>query len=59
MARPLRIEFPDACYHVSNSGEDNDRIFPSNRYYQSFFDGVAEAAQRLNVDVLAYCLLKN
>jgi len=59
MARPLRIEFPDACYHVSNSGEDNDRIFPSNRYYQAFFDGVAEAAQRLNVDVLAYCLLKN
>lgn len=59
MARPLRIEFPDACYHVSNSGEDNDRIFPAARYYQAFLDGVADAAQRLNVEVLAYCLLKN
>jgi len=59
MARPLRIEFPDACYHVSNRGEDFDRIFPGPRYSQAFLDGVAEAARRLNVQVLAWCLLKN
>jgi REP element-mobilizing transposase RayT len=59
MARPLRIEYPDACYHVSNRGEDFDRIFPGPTYFQAFLDGVAEAASRLNVDILGYCLLKN
>lgn len=59
MARPLRIEFPDACYHVCNRGEDNDRIFPSPKFFQTFLDGVAEAANRLNVVILGYCLLKN
>ena len=59
MARPLRIEYPDACYHVSNRGEDYDRIFPGPKYFQSFLDGVAEAASRLNVEILGYCLLKN
>lgn len=59
MARPLRIEYPNACYHVSNRGEDHDRIFPGPRYYQAFLDGIGEAAARLNVEVLGYCLLGN
>ncbi len=59
MARPLRIEFPGACYHVCNRGEDGDRIFPSAKYNQAFLEGVADAASRLNVEVIAYCLLKN
>lgn len=59
MARPLRIEYPDAYYHVSNVGLDNQRIFPSPRYYEAFIAGLEETCFRLNVEVHAYCLLKD
>ncbi len=58
MARPLRIEYPNAYYHVSNKADNNGGLFPSEQYYQAFLDGVREAASRFNVDVLAWCLLK-
>ena len=54
MARPLRIEYPDAVYHVSNYSLDNKRVFPSDRYYDQFLSGVAEACARLNVET---CIL--
>ena len=59
MARPLRIEYPDAYYHVCNIGLDNQRIFPSSRYFEAFIAGLEETCFRLNVEVHAYCLLKN
>lgn len=59
MARPLRIEFPNAYYHVTNRGNEGVRVFPSDRYYRAFLDGVAEACSRFNVEVHAYCLLGN
>ena len=59
MARPLRIEYPDAVYHVSNFSLDNKRVFPSDRYYEQFLSGIAEACARLNVEIHAYCLLRN
>ncbi len=59
MARPLRIEFPDACYHVSNVGLENQKIFPSQKYFEAFLAGLEETCFRLNVQVHAYCLLKD
>jgi putative transposase len=59
MARPLRIEYPNAHYHVSNKADNNGGLFPAEQFYQAFLDGVREAASRFNVDVLAWCLLKN
>lgn len=59
MARPLRIEYPNAYYHVSNKADNTGGLFPSEQYYQAFLDGVHEAASRFNVDVLGWCLLKN
>ena len=59
MARPLRIEYPDAFYHVSNIGLDGQRIFPSPKYYEAFLSGLEETCFRLNVEVHAYCLLKD
>ncbi|MBL4820799.1 MAG: transposase [Gammaproteobacteria bacterium] len=59
MARPLRIEYPDAVYHVSNSGLDKQRIFPSDKYFQAFLAGLEETCARLNVEVHAFCLLRN
>jgi REP element-mobilizing transposase RayT len=59
MARPLRIEFPDAVYHVSNYGLDSQRVFPSDRYFEAFLEGLEETCSRLNVQVHAYCLLRD
>ena len=59
MARPLRIEYPDAMYHVSNYSLDNQRVFPSDKYYDRFLQGLGDACARLNVEVHSYCLLRN
>lgn len=59
MARPLRIEYPDAMYHVSNFGLPKQRVFPSAQYYDAFLDGLADTCARLNVQVHAYCLLRD
>jgi len=59
MARPLRIEYPDAVYHVSNYGYDNERVFPSEKYFEAFIDALDETCSRLNVEVHAYCLLRD
>ena len=59
MARPLRIEYPDAVYHVSNFGLDSQRVFPSAKYFEAFLEGLGETCSRLNVEVHAYCLLRN
>lgn len=59
MARPLRIEYPDAFYHVSNVGLDNQKVFPSARFFEAFLAGLEETCFRLNVEVHAYCLVKD
>ncbi|MEC7459875.1 MAG: transposase, partial [Pseudomonadota bacterium] len=59
MARPLRIEYPDAVYHVSNYGSDGQRVFPSVKYYEAFLEGLAETCARLNVEVHSFCLLRD
>lgn len=59
MARPLRIEYPDAFYHVSNSSMEGQRLFPSARYYEIFVNALEETCQRLNVQVHAYILLRD
>ncbi len=59
MARPLRIEYPDAMYHVSNSGLEGQRVFPSAKYFEAFIEGLAETCSRLNVEVHAFCLLRD
>ena len=59
MARPLRVEYPDATYHVSNYGLDNQRVFPSAKYFEAFLEGLGETCSRLNVEIHAYCLLRD
>ena len=54
MARPLRIEYPDAMYHVSNYSLDDQRVFPSDRYYDEFLKSLGDTCERLNVEVHDY-----
>ena len=58
MARPLRIEYPNAYYHVSNKADHDYKLFPGGQFYQVFLSGVFEAAARLNVEVHCWSLLK-
>lgn len=58
MARPQRIEYPDACYHVSNFSELTSGLFPSEQFYTTFLEDLKVAAERFNVTLLAWCLLK-
>jgi len=38
MARPLRIEYPGAFYHVINSGDTGENIFKSERDREKFLE---------------------
>ena len=47
MARPLRIHYKDAYYHVMNRGRGRQRIFHHTADYQAFLDTLAEVHERL------------
>lgn len=59
MARPLRIEFPGAYYHVMSRGLERRRIFLTSGDHRTFFDLLADVAQRWQVKVFAYCCMPN
>lgn len=57
MARPLRIEFPGAFYHVMNRGNTGTKIFRSERDREKFLDYVGKAVERYDIKVHTYCLM--
>jgi putative transposase len=57
MARPLRIEFPGAFYHVMNRGNTGMNIFKSERDREKFLEYVGKAVKRFEIKVHAYCLM--
>lgn len=56
MARPPRIEFAGAVYHVS-SRCDTGKAFVDDTDREAFLQLLAQAMQRFDAQVLAYCLL--
>ena len=59
MARPLRIEYPGAFYHVINRGQSRRDIFLEDKGRQSFLDLLAEITRLWKVEIYAYCLMSN
>lgn len=59
MARPLRIEFPGAVYHVTSRGDRRDAIFEDDTDRQALLGIVAQTMERFDACVLAYCLMDN
>ncbi len=57
MSRPLRIEYPDAWYHVMNQGRRGEDIFSADGDYDLFVQLLRESAQSWNVRVAAFCLM--
>jgi len=59
MARPLRIEFPGAVYHVTSRGDRQEKIFRDDDDRRSFLRILGQMAERFDARLLAYCLMGN
>lgn len=59
MARPLRIEYPGAWYHVMNRGRRSESVFSGKQDYLMFIDLLIEISEMWNINVAAYCLMTN
>ena len=57
MSRPLRIEYPDAWYHVMNRGRRGERVFADSRDYKSFIDLAKESTETWNAKISTYCMM--
>jgi len=59
MARPLRIQYQDAWYHVMNRGRRKETVFPDDASHFDFINLLKEATGMWRLRVSAYCLMKN
>jgi REP element-mobilizing transposase RayT len=59
MARPLRIEYDGAVYHLTSRGNERKTIFRDDDDRMSFLDTLAAVNKRYNWICHAYCLMNN
>ncbi len=59
MARPLRIEYPDAYYHITARGNEQKNIYRNDRDREKFLEYLASASERYSAVIHAYCLMSN
>ncbi len=59
MARPLRVEYAGAFYHVINRGNAGAAIFKSTNDRERFLDRIGRAVERFSLKIHTYCLMMN
>jgi REP element-mobilizing transposase RayT len=59
MARPLRIQFENAYYHVICRGNGRQDIFGSEQDYGRFLELLKRSSEVYQVHVIAYALMRN
>jgi len=59
MARPLRIEFPGALYHITSRGNARQRVFRDDEDRETFLATLAWVVARFRWRCHAYCLMDN
>ena len=59
MPRKLRIKYPGVMYHLMSRGDRREKIFLDDVDRQDFVKTLAEACQKTNWQVHAYCLRRN
>jgi REP element-mobilizing transposase RayT len=59
MPRQLRIDFPGAIHHVMSRGDRRENIYLDDVDRQDFLKTLAEACQKTDWQVHAYCLMRN
>ena len=59
MARPIRIEFENAVYHVTARGNERRDIYRDDKDRIRFQETLEETVERFGVVIHAYCLIPN
>lgn len=59
MARPLRLEFDGALYHVTFRGVERRQLFRGDADRERILTKLAEGVERFDLDVYLYCLMSN
>jgi putative transposase len=57
MSRPLRIEFPGACYHVTARGDRREAIYEDDEDRIAFLAVFADVVEAFDWRCHAYCLM--
>lgn len=59
MARPLRIEYPGAFYHVCSRGLERREIYRDPKDYEKFLKILSEIQKKASFLCHSYCLMPN
>jgi putative transposase len=59
MARPLRIEYPGAIYHITCRGNEKKAIFKNSLDRRSFLDIMVQSNKIYGIRLFAYVLMDN
>ncbi|MGZ3495008.1 MAG: REP-associated tyrosine transposase [Thermodesulfobacteriota bacterium] len=59
MARPLRIEYPGALYHITSRGNEKRPVYKDDRDRENFLTTLDKVNRRYNWLCHAYCLMDN
>ena len=59
MARPLRIQYPGAVYHVMARGNQGRPIFKDDKDRERFLETLQESCQKTGWLIHAYVLMAN
>lgn len=59
MARPLRIEYPGAWYHITSRGSERGEIFQDDKDRIRFLEALKESRENYKVEVHCYVLMSN
>jgi len=59
MARPLRIQYPGAYYHLTCRGNDRKRIFGDDKDREKFLNLLENSLDIYHVNLYSYVLMTN
>jgi len=59
MARPWRIQYPDAVYHIISRGNRQADIFLTDQDRHDFINLLSKTGERFGVEMFAFCLMNN
>ena len=59
MARPIRVEYTNAVYHVTARGNERKAIYRDDADRQRFLETIEETVERFGLVIHAFCLMPN
>ena len=59
MSHLLRIQFPDAWYHVMNRGGNYRNIYANDTDRKVFINLLSEISKEFKIEIHSYCLMDN